>query len=82
MRLHYISGKIEKITYLDLERPSDWNKIQNAGLFLQDKQDTLIILDEIQRTPDLFSLLRSEVDRKGNNGQFIITELQMEQNWI
>ncbi|MEI7587751.1 AAA family ATPase, partial [Runella sp.] len=39
--------------YLDLELPSDLNKLRNAELFLQENEANLIVLDEVQRMPEL-----------------------------
>ena len=58
--------------YLDLERPSDINKLDNAEWFLGSQKNKLICLDEIQRKPDLFPLLRSLVDQWGGKGHFLI----------
>ena len=35
-------------------------------------QDNLICLDEIQRKPDIFSVLRSFIDQRERDGQFLI----------
>lgn len=58
--------------YLDLERPADLNKLTDPEAFFDQFSDNLICLDEIQRTPDIFPLLRSVIDRKKRNGQFLI----------
>jgi len=58
--------------YLDLERPSDIKKLDDAEWFLESQQKKLICLDEIQRKPDLFPLLRSLVDQWGGNGHFLV----------
>jgi uncharacterized protein len=55
--------------YLDLERPSDQKKLADAELFLSTQQDKLVILDEIQRQPELFPLLRSLIDQGRLQGQ-------------
>ncbi len=68
----HMSEGIEKTTYLDLERQSDVNKVQNPEIFFKDKENDLIILDEIHRIPEIFPFLKSEVDRRKSNGQFII----------
>lgn len=49
--------------YLDLESMQDVSRLQDAELYLSERQDKLIILDEIQRMPQLFPLLRSLIDR-------------------
>jgi len=49
-----IVEQIDKpVVYLDLESPSDLQKLQNPQLYLQQFQDSLVILDEAQRMPDL-----------------------------
>lgn len=49
--------------YLDLERPSDRNKLTNAEAFFQQFNDKMICLDEIQRAPELFAVLRGVIDK-------------------
>jgi hypothetical protein len=58
--------------YLDLELPSDVNKLQDAELYLHQFEDTLVIIDEIQRMPSLFPLIRSLVDQNRIGGRFLI----------
>ncbi len=61
-----------KVVYLDLELPSDMNRLSDAELFLSSRQDALVIIDEIQRMPSLFPLLRALVDKKRRTGRFLI----------
>lgn len=58
--------------YLDLERPSDLRKLDDSEWFLSSQKGKLICIDEIQRKPGLFPLLRSLVDEWGGNGNFLI----------
>jgi predicted AAA+ superfamily ATPase len=58
--------------YLDLELPSDLNKLEDPELYLKQYTDKLIVIDEIQRKPEMFSLLRSLVDQKRTNGRFLL----------
>ena len=62
--------------YLDLESPADRFKLSDPLPFLSRHKDKLLILDEIQRAPDLFMTLRGVIDegiRKGRkSGQFLI----------
>jgi predicted AAA+ superfamily ATPase len=51
------------VEYLDLERPSDLRKIENTGWFFSTQKEKLICIDEIQRMPELFPLIRSLVDQ-------------------
>lgn len=55
--------------YLDLERPSDRAKLADPELFLRKQAKKLTILDEVQRMPDLFPLLRSLVDERIRAGE-------------
>lgn len=58
--------------YLDLELPSDMNKLQDAELYLRQFEKYLVIIDEIQRMPSLFPLLRALVDIRRTGGRFLI----------
>jgi uncharacterized protein len=62
--------------YLDLENPSHLKQLSDAELFLSGQKDKLVIMDEIQRHPELFQILRGLIDQerqKGRkNGQFLL----------
>ncbi|MCL1930574.1 MAG: ATP-binding protein, partial [Treponema sp.] len=58
--------------YLDLERPSDMQKLDNAEWFLGSCREKLVCIDEIQRMPELFPLIRSLVDEWDRPGCFLI----------
>ncbi len=58
--------------YLDLERPTDLNKLRDPEAYFALHPNKLICLDEIQRSPELFPVLRSLIDERGRNGQFLI----------
>jgi len=69
----YIAGEISmEVLYLDLERPTDLQKLEDAEWFLGTQKNKLICLDEIQRKPELFPLIRSLVDEWGGNGHFMV----------
>jgi uncharacterized protein len=55
--------------YLDLERPSDVAKLADPELYLGRVSGQLVILDEIQRLPELFPVLRSLVDQRRREGE-------------
>ena len=59
-------------TYLDLERLEDLEKIENPSLYLENRKEECIILDEIQRRPELFPEMRSLIDRHRVPGRFLI----------
>ena len=58
--------------YLDLELPSDWNKLHDSELYLRQFSETLVIIDEIQRMPSLFPVIRALVDQNRVGGRFLI----------
>ena len=61
--------------YLDLERKRDLQRIQDLEAFHSENRDRLIIMDEVQRLPDIFRELRGIIDqerRRGHKfGQFL-----------
>lgn len=61
--------------YLDLESRIDLEKVRDINAFHDDNRTRLIILDEVQRLPEVFTQLRGIIDkerRKGNKaGQFL-----------
>ena len=65
-----ISEFVQKETvYLDLELDSDLAKLADAEAFLSRFENKLLIIDEVQRQPDMFRLLRSLVDRRKRAGE-------------
>jgi uncharacterized protein len=55
--------------YLDLENSLDAAKTRDIALFYAENSNKLIIMDEVQRTPEIFAALRGIIDkerRKGN----------------
>jgi len=67
-----IISTFNKAVYLDLEKPTDLNKLRDPEAYFALHADKLICLDEIQRTPELFPVLRSVIDERSRNGQFLI----------
>ncbi len=55
--------------YLDLESPTDLIKLSDPASYLLQHSDKLIILDEIQRAPDLFMVLRGLIDNNRQAGR-------------
>ena len=64
--------KEKESIYIDLENPKDLAKLTDPVLFFERNIDKCIVLDEIQRFPNLFPILRSMVDLKRINARFII----------
>lgn len=55
--------------YLDLESPEDLLKLSDPSAFLSLHGDKLVIVDEIQRAPDLFMVLRGLIDKNRRAGR-------------
>lgn len=55
--------------YLDLEAPEDLLKLSDPTSFLSAHADKLVILDEIQRSPELFPVLRGLIDKNREQGR-------------
>lgn len=60
------------VVYLDLERPSDLRKLDDPEWFLKNQRESVVCIDEVQRKPELFPLIRSLVDEWGGNGHFLV----------
>ena len=58
--------------HLDLELDEDLYKLQHPQIYLQRHQDKCVIIDEIQRLPSIFPLLRALVDQDRRPARFII----------
>ncbi|NWG75092.1 MAG: ATP-binding protein [Rubrivivax sp.] len=58
-------------TYFDLERPADQAKLTNAELVLGSLTG-LVVIDEAQRMPHLFTLLRPLADRPEAKTKFLL----------
>jgi len=70
--IRYLLDTERELIYLDLERQSDLQKLDEAEWFFQSQKDKIICLDEIQRKPELFPLIRSLADEWRKSGSFII----------
>ena len=62
----------DKAVYLDLELPSDLAKLAEPELYLQGHHNRLVVIDEVQRAPELFPLLRALVDQDRRPGRFLL----------
>jgi predicted AAA+ superfamily ATPase len=62
--------------YLDLERPADRLRLEDADTYLRAQQGKLVILDEIHRAPGVFEILRGIIDDNRQagirSGQFLL----------
>jgi len=64
-----IAAQHPSTIYLDLESPRDLAKIRDIESFCDLHHCKLIVLDEVQRVPNLFAPLRSIIDKRRRAGQ-------------
>jgi hypothetical protein len=69
---HLMNSIDKQCIYLDLELHEDQSKLQEPQLYLEQHVDRCVILDEIQRVPELFPVLRGLIDKNRTPGRFII----------
>ena len=55
--------------YLDLERSEDLSLLADPSVFLRTQRGKLVVIDEVQRAPELFVSLRTEIDERRRAGQ-------------
>ena len=58
--------------WLDLENPADLNRLIDDPLLVLDELRGLVVIDEVQRRPDLFPILRVLADRRPRPARFLI----------
>ena len=60
--------------YFDLEDPQSLEAMAEPAATLDAllSQDRTVVIDEVQRRPDLFPLLRTLIDRHPRNAQFLL----------
>ena len=71
-----IADATEGSQYLDLESPADRARLAEPELYLSERAGQLVILDEVQRMPRLFEVLRGQIDQRRRagyrTGQFLL----------
>lgn len=67
----YAGSKIPAANYFDLEDPVSVQRLSNPKLALESLEG-LVVIDEIQRTPDIFPVLRVLVDRPNSPARFLV----------
>ncbi|MCK5809280.1 ATP-binding protein, partial [bacterium] len=58
--------------FLDLEDATDRQKLSDPKLFFEINRGKLVCIDEIQLTPNIFTVLRRIIDERGENGQLLV----------
>lgn len=64
-------GRSRSVLHLDLEDPAALARLDNPVLALEDARG-LVVIDEVQRRPDLFPVLRVLVDRGPRDRKFLL----------
>lgn len=54
--------------YIDLEAPDDIAQLSDPSAFFAAHADRLVVLDEVQRMPSLFAVLRGVIDQRRKLG--------------
>ena len=65
---HQIAAELDSV-YLDLETPSQLAKLADAELYFADHEERLVVLDEVNRAPELFRILRGNIDQGRREGR-------------
>lgn len=67
-----LQNQFPNYLYVDLQDRRDKIKLTDPNLFFQNNENCTVCLDEVQLMPDLFDVLRSEIDRNRKPGRFIL----------
>ena len=67
-----IAAHTPNALFLDLEHEADRARLAHPGLFFPQHRDRLVILDEVQTMPNLFSALRPEIEAARRPGRFLL----------
>jgi uncharacterized protein len=67
----YAASQEEPVHYFDLEDPRSEARLREPMLALENLGG-LVVIDEVQRLPDLFPVLRVLADRPGNRARFLL----------
>lgn len=68
----YVKSTGREFVYVDVEKPSDREKLRNPELFFNDNKDKIVVIDEVQLMPELFSAMRSAIDEDRRPLRFLV----------
>ncbi len=68
----HLVGNLPEVLYLDLERPSDVSRLADPEALFAANASRMICMDEIQRVPELFPVMRHAIDADRRPGRFLI----------
>jgi hypothetical protein len=69
---HAVAAGHAGAVLLDMERESDRAAVARPELFFPRYRDRLVVLDEVQHLPQLFTALRPEIDAQRRPGRFLL----------
>ena len=67
-----IAQQTPAAVFLDLESPVDRARLDNPAAFFAAHRSHLVVLDEVQSVPELFTQLRPEIDAARHPGRFLL----------
>ena len=67
------NGALQKAVYKTLDNQAERLNAEDPMFFLSQNRNGLLIIDEVQRAPELILALKQVVDRDTRPGQFVIT---------
>ncbi len=62
----------KNVIFLDMENANDAFALQEPMMFLESLHESLVIIDEVQRVPEIFPVLRVLIDRWRVPGRFLL----------
>ncbi|MEX0965631.1 MAG: ATP-binding protein [Bacteroidia bacterium] len=68
----FVKSMEREYVYVDVEKASDRDKLENPELFFADHRDKTVVIDEVQLMPALFSALRSAIDEDRRPMRFLL----------
>lgn len=71
-RMYSARFSADEVIFFDLENPFDLARLENPMLSLSKLKNKFIIIDEIQRLPEFFPVLRVLIDNQSLNQKFLI----------
>ena len=69
LALDLVKARKNKAVYLDLENPADRRRLDDPVAYFLAQRGKLVVLDEIHRMPEIFTVLRSEIDARRRSGE-------------
>lgn len=69
---HAVAREYAGAIMLDMEREADRAVLARPDLFLPQHRERLVVIDEVQLVPQLFSALRPEIDAERRAGRFLL----------